>query len=596
MNLRLALVVVLFVAACTPPPGRVATGYDVSTRAEAAADQERLRGLAEAGEWADAQQAAREFLERYPGIDREDQVLLLGGRVAARNRDDRTARLWLDRLVTEHPDSPRVGAAWLELAELHAHRARWIDAARANLAALEAGLPADEEPAVRTELRRILDEELLLADLVVLADEHPADGIAATTLRYLVAQRRFDQGTLPDEELGPTLEDFLRRYPDSRFASEVQEMLAEVQRRSPYVVSDDLPVLVSDRIGILCPLTGENAALGQAMYDGALLALEEYNRRTGANVVLVSQDTRGDGVRAVQAAKHLIEREGVVAVVGALLSSTTVPVATLCQERGVPLISPTATQETIGELGPFVFQTNLTKAVETRLVATAAVDYLRKRRFAIVHPNTEEGISAAELFAAQVQSAGAEVVAVEALERGITDFGPILRRLRAAGPEAIFAPLSASEMRLLAPQFTFYRVETQLLGPSSWNNSLLSREVADYLDRALFPSDIALIPNAERDRFETLWRRRFAGAPPSPFALKTYFAVQQVLTAIEEGVDGRVAMQAHLDATFGFGGDSALLGLEKLRMLVDGEVELFPVGIFPVRTTDPADSVLQGRR
>jgi len=591
---RLACLALLLIAACTPPPGRVATGYDVSTRAEAAADHERLRGLAEAGEWTAAQAAAADFLERYPGIEREDQVLLLGARVAVRNRDDRTALAWLQRLVDEHPQSPRLGQAWLELADLHARRLRWRDAAAAYLAALEAGIPEDREEASRVELRRILEEELPLTDLETLAKAHPADGLGATTLRFLVAQRRFDQGTLPDEELGATLEDFLRRYPDSRFAPDVQRMLAEVQRRSPYVASEDLPVLVTDRIGILCPLTGENSALGHAMYDGALLALEEHNRRTGANVVLVSQDTRGDGVRAVQAARHLIEREGVVAVVGALLSATTVPVATLCQERGVPLVSPTATQETIGELGPFVFQTNLTKAVETRLVATAAVDYLRKRRFAIVHPKSDEGVGAAELFAGQVRAAGAEVVAVEALERGTTAFGAVLRRLRAAGPEAIFAPLSASEMRLLAPQFTFYEVETQLLGPSGWNNSLLSREVGDYLDRAIFPSDIALIPNAERDRFDALWRRRFPGSPSSPFALKTYFAVQQILLALEEGVEGRDAMRVHLDRRLGFGGESARLGLEKLRMLVDGEVQPFPLDIFPGAA--PIVPGLQGRR
>jgi branched-chain amino acid transport system substrate-binding protein len=293
----------------------------------------------------------------------------------------------------------------------------------------------------------------------------------------------------------------------------------------------------------------------------------------------VSIDTRTDGVRAVQAARRLIEEDGVLAIVGPLLSSTAIPVATLCQERGVPLISPTATQETIGDLGNYVFQTNLTRSVETRLVAEAAVDKLLRRRFAILYPQSEEGETAAEIFREEVERRGASVVASIPLERGVVDYRTVVAGLRAVGPEAIFAPVNPTEMRLIAPSLTFYGIETQLLGPSSWNNSLMLRESGDSLDRALFPSDIAQIPESERQRFEELWERRYRGQPSSQFALKTYFAVGRILDAMDSGADSREALQVYFEEHFSSQG---VLGLEKLRMLVDGKFEPFPVGMFPV--------------
>jgi len=148
------------------------------------------------------------------------------------------------------------------------------------------------------------------------------------------------------------------------------------------------------------------------------------------------------------------------------------------------------------------------------------------------------------------------------------------------GPEALFVPVSPSEMRLIAPQLIFQGIETQLLGPSSWNNSAL-REVGDSLDRALFPSDIAQIPEAERARFEELWERRFRGQASNPFALKTFFAVQLLLTGIEAGNVSRQSLQAYLERELSFSAAGDALGLEKLRMLVDGRAEPFPVEMFP---------------
>jgi ABC-type branched-subunit amino acid transport system substrate-binding protein len=197
------------------------------------------------------------------------------------------------------------------------------------------------------------------------------------------------------------------------------------------------------------------------------------------------------------------------------------------------------------------------------------------------------------LFAAEVEARGASVVAREGFDRGVADFRDIIQRMRQAGPEAMFLPVAPSEIRLIAPQLTFHDLETQLFGPSSWNNSLLEGEVADYLDRAIFPSDIALIPEGERARFEELWERRFRQSSVNPFALKTYYAVRQILTAISGGARTRDDLLTAMQQALSFEGEGGRrLGMEKLRVLDEGKIEPFPVGVFPEVVEEPSPSGL----
>lgn len=577
------LAVMVLLASCGGPRSQRKTPSDPSMSAdqltEAQADLDRLRELLLDGDSVEAAALAARMLEDYPGFGATAELLVLGAQASDRSGEPMQAEAWVDRLLEEYPQSPERPRALALKADLTREREAFEEEA---WALLELRTTVDDPPVqieIEDRLDPLLRSRLRLDELDALADRID-DETALADLRFTAGQRSLEGAREPATVTADRLVLFLREHPDDERGDRFRAALATLAETEGIVVPSDIEIVLANRIGILCPLTGENASLGQAMYDGALLALEEHNRIHGTDLRLVSMDTRGDGVRAVQASKQLIENDGVLAIVGALLSTTTIPVATLCAERGVPLVSPTATQETISDLGAGVFQTNLTKSLETRLVAQVAVDRLHRRRFAILYPASEEGELAAEQFRREVERRGGRVEAAFPLERGMTDYGPILSSLKLAGPEALFVPVTPSEMRLIAPQLIFHGIETQLLGPSSWNNSTL-REVSESLDRALFPSDIAQIPEGERARFEELWERRFRGQASNPFALKTYFAVRLVLTGIEEGNVTRQALTVYLERELTLGVAGTGLGLEKLRMLVDGRAEPFPVEMFP---------------
>jgi ABC-type branched-subunit amino acid transport system substrate-binding protein len=159
---------------------------------------------------------------------------------------------------------------------------------------------------------------------------------------------------------------------------------------------------------------------------------------------------------------------------------------------------------------------------------------------------------------------------------------PIIQ-LRKAAPEAIFIPATANDMRLIAPQLTFHDLRAELFGLSSWNNSLLLREAGASMEQAVMPSEVPLIPEERRQRFESLWRRRFPNSSSTPIALKSYMAAVTVIEALgREGGDTRQRLRTSLEAGFvemdaTDGDDSAA----PLRVVRAGELVGLPIAIFP---------------
>jgi branched-chain amino acid transport system substrate-binding protein len=575
---------VLALASCSAPPGRrsVVSELDAADRERA---EEAYQVLLEAERSGDAKatyEAGIAMLDRYPGAASEPHALLLTADAAARLGNDRAQERLLRLLVRDHPGDPWAVEGWYELAAFERERGRWASEADA-LAWFDRTAPAGDvrRDGVRARLLEIMREELDVEELDRLVAAHPRTALTSTGT-WLAARKVYDTQTHP-EEAGERLEAFLRDFPRSRYAEDARALLAELSQLYGREADPGLAGGRADRIGLLAPLTGEYAALGQALFDGALLAVEEQNRAHGTSLALVSRDTRGDEVAAVQVARELVETEQVISIVGALLSSTTVAVATLCEERGVPLVSPTATKETIKDLGPYVFQTNLTKEVETRLLARVAVHGMMRSRFAILYPDTEEGSTIAARFVDELESQGGRVVAQAAFDPEVTDFAEEIRRLRAAAPEALFVPATPTLMRLIAPQLVFHDLRAELFGPSSWNNGMLLREAGASMEQAVVPSDVALIPEARRERFEELWGRRFPNSPSTAIGLKGYLAAVRVIEALDpEGGDTRARLRSRLERGLEAPDPAATEdSSQPLRVIRDGRLEALPVALLP---------------
>lgn len=276
--------------------------------------------------------------------------------------------------------------------------------------------------------------------------------------------------------------------------------------------------------------------------------MEASNRDLDREFTPLVEDTGGDPVIAALAARRLASEDGCGALFGAMMSDPTASVALVSDIYGVPLVSPTATNDKIWELGSGIFQTNLTGVHEVRLLAQLATKILLKHRFAILYENTPAGERQAQIFRAEVEKFGGEVVAVESYNLADTDFRKAILAMKKQRPEVIFTPATVDQMILLAPQLDFYKAGALVMGLSHWNSPRLFERAAMVLERAIFPSDLALFPSLWTGEFNAGWDAKQYPREAGALALKSYQGMRLLLDSLHHsGAASRAQLREALE-------------------------------------------------
>src|SRR5688500_2894415 len=113
------------------------------------------------------------------------------------------------------------------------------------------------------------------------------------------------------------------------------------------------------RIGFYADLSGQTSGFGQSTLRGVQLAVEEINAAggiLGAPVELLVEDDQGRPEQAATVVTKLIEQDEVVALVGENASTNTLAAAPIAQRARVPMISPSATNPRVTEVGDHIFR------------------------------------------------------------------------------------------------------------------------------------------------------------------------------------------------------------------------------------------------
>jgi len=260
------------------------------------------------------------------------------------------------------------------------------------------------------------------------------------------------------------------------------------------------------RIGLLAMLSGENAANGENMKAAALLAIERAAglrlRGRPVRVSLLVSDDGGTPDSALEAARRLIYKERVVALVGPQFSSNAIPVARLAEQDRVVMVAPMSTHPDTTAGKRFVFRIPYMDTFQGRVVARFARERLKSRRAAVLYDVAGAyNRTLAELFRSSFEAAGGAIVAFETYtsDRNL-DYSAQLRRVAAADPDVLFLPNYAADVLLQARQARASGVRAVLLGGDGWD----ARRFAG-------------VPEFDGSFFATPWPPEAAGEAGSAF-------------------------------------------------------------------------------
>jgi branched-chain amino acid transport system substrate-binding protein len=520
------------------------------------------------------------LLDYHSAFQRNDEVLDIGIASATRLDETQKARGFVGELLQLFPNSPLVDTALLRGAELAADAADTLSAAH-YLVRYHDRNPARTTSNDGTPHADIYLERLSAEDLGRVMAWEPGSRLW-TYLGYLSVRDHLVQGSFPAaEEVVEALES---TAPGDRWTAKARELVADPKLAGSRPRLASLEPVKPNQIGLLSPLTEKYALLGNAFVDAALMALEAANQEMGTAYELKVEDTAGDPVTAALATRRLCSEEGSIALLGAMMSAPTAASALVADFYGVPMVSPTATNDNVWKLGDGIFQTNMTGLYEVRMLAQLATTVLLKERFAILYPDNPEGRRDAEVFAVEVEALGGQIVARSAFPDQGTDFRIPILTLREYRPEVIFTPATVDQMVMLGPQLDFYKSGALILGLSNWNSERLSERAGAVLEGAVLPSDLAMFQPLWTTEFNARWVEANYPREATPLALKAYQATRMLLETIQQsGATNRGQLAAALGsrlATREFNAEGLDSFGQSVRMYRSGEIIHFPAELF----------------
>lgn len=299
-------------------------------------------------------------------------------------------------------------------------------------------------------------------------------------------------------------------------------------------------------IGVSAALSGGQSALGTDLADAAELAVRDFGRGIlGRQVSVLRKDDRcTDAEAAESVAREFIASRTVAGVIGPMCTTGAQAANRLYAAAGVVHIAATVTRAELADLSDgYFFRVAWRDDAQPFVQAQFARQALQASTVAVVDDGEPYGLALAAEFAQQFTAAGGEVVSRDRVPRGTSDFGGIVRQIKAANPSIVayqgLNPEGASFIAALrAEGYT-----GGFIGPDGLLNA------GDFV----FPTGGAaegatITGGATPDAaFTERFAAAFGRAPGTPFVLQSYDAATLLLGAIEDVADENEAGDVVID-------------------------------------------------
>ena len=320
-------------------------------------------------------------------------------------------------------------------------------------------------------------------------------------------------------------------------------------------------------VGAYLSMTGATADFGTQTKRGFDMAFEDVNHAGGVRgkpVSLVVLDTQGKADEAGNAVTRLIDVEGAVAVLGEVASSLSLVGGRICQRKGVPMISPSSTNEAVTQIGDQVFRVCFIDPFQGYVMARFAADHMHYTRVAVFRDvRNDYSVGLARAFVDEFRRTGGQIVAEQSYSAGDTDFGAQLTSMKSAAPEAIFIPGYYGDVGNIARQAKRLGLQATLLGGDGWDSPQL-REIGgpdilgSYYSNHFAPDN----PSPRARSFIARYRQRH-GEPPTSLAAQGYDAAMMLFDAMRRAPELTPrAIRVELAKTRDFAGVTGVITMD----------------------------------
>ncbi len=300
----------------------------------------------------------------------------------------------------------------------------------------------------------------------------------------------------------------------------------------------DCPV----KLGAILPVSGPMGQVGERISETGAFAVEQFNEAggvLGCEVEYVLRDTQGQSTVGVDAAKSLVDLDGVQALIGAVSSGVSLPVLTsVAVPSKVVQMSCCSSSESFtalakeGKTDGYWFRTYATNRSQSAMGAKLTVESGFERT-AVIYVNTDFGVGLAKRFEQDIAKLGGSITSMVAYNESQQSYRAEVTKALEGDPDSLFLVAFPVDGATITREWLSLGGTDNLIV----NNSLRSDDYfaavgSQYLQKLQgYDSAQPRLPSV--DSFNEMFEARFDSPPNGPGLHSVYDAVTVVLLAME---------------------------------------------------------------
>ncbi|ASC72137.1 Amino acid/amide ABC transporter substrate-binding protein, HAAT family [Halomicronema hongdechloris C2206] len=293
-------------------------------------------------------------------------------------------------------------------------------------------------------------------------------------------------------------------------------------------------------LGALLPMTGDLQAFGETSLNGINMAVDDINADGGVlgkTLAVNVGDTQTAAQPSIDAAQKLISLEGVVAIIGALSSGNTIPVAeSITSKNTIPQISSASTSPVITGLNDndFLFRTVPSDAFQGVALAQIAREQ-ELEQLAVIYINNDYGQGLAESFKAAFEAQGGTITGMVPYEQAQASYRGELQQL-AQGDATALTLIGYPENGITILK---QALEEGFFDSFVFTDGMKAPEVIDAIGAETLEGAFGTAPQAltDSDAYQTFvsaYEAAYGELPPKPYIDTAYDATMLLALAIQK--------------------------------------------------------------
>ena len=221
------------------------------------------------------------------------------------------------------------------------------------------------------------------------------------------------------------------------------------------------------KVATLSPLSGPQSALGEAIRNGAELALNEQKAafaKLGFDLQLAPQDDQATPDVGTAAARRIASDKSILAVVGTLNSGVAIPASAVLKDDNVAMVSPANTANAATDRGlPNYNRIVARDDSQGPAGADFMIKTLKTKKAFIINDKTAYGAGLAAEVVKYLKGKSVSVVGDEGTEEK-SNFQPLIIKIKALNPDTIYFGGIYDQIGVFLKQLRAAGVNTPVMG------------------------------------------------------------------------------------------------------------------------------------